>query len=133
MKKNIAGKAEVRRLYVHVDAIELVNPEKRMFRSQSKIFPFTELTAVSRGDALRNKKRPMVTPPPLPPSPLMLEFARKWVETGELKQSMTHIIECKPQDKGTEFLRCDTDVDGGSKHYHGPFFWRQGFWSYQDL
>lgn len=43
----MAGKTEIRRLYVRGDTIELVNPEKRMFRSQSKIFPLSELTAVS--------------------------------------------------------------------------------------
>lgn len=44
----MAGKTEVRILFVRGDTIELVNPEKRMFRSQSKIFPLSELTAVSR-------------------------------------------------------------------------------------
>lgn len=47
-KRSMAGKTEIRRLYVRGDTIELVNPEKRMFRSQSKIFPLSELTAVSR-------------------------------------------------------------------------------------
>eukprot|EP00752_Nemacystus_decipiens_P010432 g9296.t2 len=45
-KRSMAGKTEIRRLYVRGDTIELVNPEKRMFRSQSKIFPLSELTAV---------------------------------------------------------------------------------------
>ncbi|CAM9669891.1 unnamed protein product, partial [Ectocarpus sp. 8 AP-2014] len=45
-KRSMAGKSEIRRLYVRGDTIELVNPEKRMFRSQSKVFPLSELTAV---------------------------------------------------------------------------------------
>lgn len=45
-KKSMAGRTEVRRLFVRGDVIELVNPEKRMFRSQSKTFPLSELTAV---------------------------------------------------------------------------------------
>ncbi|CAN0175670.1 unnamed protein product, partial [Ectocarpus fasciculatus] len=45
-KRSMAGKSEIRSLYVRGDTIELVNPEKRMFRSQSKVFPLSELTAV---------------------------------------------------------------------------------------
>lgn len=42
----MAGKMEERRLIIRGDTIELVNPEKRMFRSQSKIFPLSELVTV---------------------------------------------------------------------------------------
>lgn len=52
-KRSMAGKSEIRRLYVRGDTIELVNPEKRMFRSQSKVFPLSELTAVSEFAVLR--------------------------------------------------------------------------------
>lgn len=45
-KRSMAGKSEIRKLFVRGDTIELVNPEKRMFRSQSKMFPLSDLTAV---------------------------------------------------------------------------------------
>lgn len=61
-KKSMAGRTEIRRLYVRGDTIELVNPEKRMFRSQSKMFPLSELTAVScLGAAYRLPSTPIFT------------------------------------------------------------------------
>lgn len=56
-KRSMAGKSEIRKLFVRGDTIELVNPEKRMFRSQSKMFPLSDLTAVcstSRVHVLRS-------------------------------------------------------------------------------
>lgn len=48
IKRGTTGVPEARRLYIHDDSIELFNPEKKRFRSQSKFFLLTDLTAVSK-------------------------------------------------------------------------------------